>query len=45
MNAKTTAVIRQPGLGLNISTKRTRKREFMDELNEVVPWAALVAVI
>jgi transposase, IS5 family len=37
--------MKQLGLGLNLSTKRTRKREFLDEMERVVPWAALVAVV
>ncbi|MEY8689359.1 MAG: IS5 family transposase [Leptothrix sp. (in: b-proteobacteria)] len=32
-------------MGLNLTTKRTRKREFLDEMNRVVPWAALVELI
>ena len=39
------AVMKQLGLGLNLSTKRTRKREFLDEMERVVPWAALVQVV
>ena len=31
--------------GFERKTKRTRKREFLDEMNLVVPWAALVALI
>jgi IS5 family transposase len=31
--------------GFEISTKRTRKREFLDEMNLVVPWAELIALI
>jgi len=27
------------------SAKRTRKREFLDEMNRVVPWTALVALV
>lgn len=27
----------QMDLGLNLSTKRTRKREFLDEMTRVVP--------
>ena len=42
MIAKRTTMMKQLVLGLNLSTKRTRKR---DEMNKVVPWAALVAVI
>jgi IS5 family transposase len=33
------AAMKQLGLGLNLSTKRTRKREFLDEMERVVPWA------
>ncbi|MGF6735751.1 hypothetical protein OKW50_007924 [Paraburkholderia youngii] len=35
----------QLGLGLDLSTKRTRKREFLDEMRRVVPWARLIALI
>ncbi|OGA73553.1 MAG: hypothetical protein A2X72_07185 [Burkholderiales bacterium GWF1_66_17] len=31
--------------GYERKTKRTRKREFLDEMNLVVPWAELVALI
>jgi IS5 family transposase len=34
--------MKQLGLGLNLSTKRTRKREFLEEMERVVPWEALV---
>jgi IS5 family transposase len=37
--------MKQADLGLNLSTKRTRKREFLDEMDVVVPWAALVELI
>jgi IS5 family transposase len=37
--------MKQLGLGLNLSTKRTRKREFLEEMERVVPWAALVQVV
>ena len=37
--------MKQADLGLNLTTKRTRKREFLDEMNRVVPWAALVELI
>jgi transposase, IS5 family len=33
------------GTGYERKTKRTRKREFLDEMNLVVPWAELVALI
>jgi IS5 family transposase len=31
--------------GFELVTKRTRKREFLAEMNSVVPWAALVSLI
>jgi transposase, IS5 family len=37
--------MKQLGLGLNLSTKRTRRREFLDEMERVVPWGALVHVV
>jgi IS5 family transposase len=37
--------MKQADLGLNLSTKKTRKREFLDEMNRVVPWAALVELV
>jgi IS5 family transposase len=37
--------MKQADLGLNLSTKRTRKRDFLAEMERVVPWAALVALI
>ena len=39
------AVMKQLGLGLNLSTKKTRKREFLEEMERVVPWDALVQVV
>jgi IS5 family transposase len=35
----------QMGLGLDLSTKRTRKREFLEEMRRVVPWSKLIALI
>ena len=35
----------QRGLDLDLSTKRTRKREFLDEMRRVVPWSQLIALI
>ena len=35
----------QASLGLGNSTKRTRKREFLMEMERVVPWQALVALV
>jgi IS5 family transposase len=37
--------MKQLGLGLNLSTKKTRKREFLEAIERVVPWAALVKVV
>ena len=45
MIAKRVTAPNQLDLGLNLSTKRTRKREFLKEMNRVVPWSALVALI
>jgi hypothetical protein len=35
----------QKTLSLDWTNKRTRKREFLDEMERVVPWAALVPSI
>ena len=37
--------MKQADLGLNLTMKRTRKREFLDEMNRVVPWSALVELV
>jgi len=37
--------MKQTDLGLNLSSKRMRKRAFLDEMERVVPWQALVALI
>jgi transposase, IS5 family len=37
--------MKQADLGLNLNAKRTRNREFLEEMNRVVPWADLVALI
>jgi IS5 family transposase len=37
--------MKQAALDLNISMKKTRKREFLEQIERVVPWAALVALI
>lgn len=34
--------MQQTSLNLNLSIKKTRKREFLQEMEQVVPWAALV---
>lgn len=37
--------MKQQSLGLGSSSKRTRKREFLDEMERVVPWGDLVSLI
>jgi IS5 family transposase len=37
--------MKQLGLGLDLSTKKTRKREFMEQMERVMPWAALVQIV
>jgi IS5 family transposase len=37
--------MKQTDLGLNLGNKRTRKREFLGEMDRVVPWDALVESI
>jgi len=37
--------MKQSSLGLSNTTKRTRKREFLDAMELVVPWAELVSLI
>ena len=37
--------MKQVALDLNLSLKKTRKREFLEQMERVVPWAALVALI
>lgn len=37
--------IKQTALNLNLSVKKTRKREFLEQMEQVVPWAALVELI
>jgi len=37
--------MKQADLGLNLAIKRTRKREFLAEMESVVPWAQLVELI
>jgi transposase, IS5 family len=39
------AVMKQANLGLELTTKKTRKREFLEEMDRVVPWGELVALI
>ena len=37
--------LNQLGLGLNLSVKNTRKHGFLDEMDRVVPWNALVQIV
>ena len=37
--------MKQVSLALNLSTKKTRKREFREQMGKVVPWAVLVGVV
>jgi IS5 family transposase len=37
--------MKQASLGLNLSTKKTRKRELLEEMERVVPWKVLVEII
>lgn len=37
--------MKQQSLGLGQSTKRTRRREFLGEMESVVPWSDLVALV
>ena len=37
--------MKQATLNLNLSARKTRKREFLEQMDKVVPWAALVELI
>ena len=37
--------MKQATLNLNLNLKKTRKREFLEQMEQVVPWADLVALI
>lgn len=37
--------MKQADLGLNLAPKRTRKRQFLGEMDRVVPWADLVELL
>ena len=37
--------MKQCGLGFHLSTKKTRKGKFLDEMERGVPWAALVQIV
>jgi transposase, IS5 family len=37
--------MKQISLGLNLSTKKTRKREFLEQMEKVVPWTVLVQIV
>lgn len=35
----------QLGWGLNLSTEKTRKHEFLEQMQGVVPWTVLVQMV
>ncbi|MGP1628831.1 MAG: IS5/IS1182 family transposase, partial [Giesbergeria sp.] len=37
--------MKQCSLDLNLSVKRTRKQEFLAQMERVVPWATLIELI
>ena len=37
--------MKQKDLGLDLSTRRTRKRTLLDEMEQVMPWGELLALI
>ena len=37
--------MKQISLGLNLSIKETRKHEFLEQTEKVVPWAVLVKIV
>lgn len=37
--------MKQLGLGLNLSTKKAHKRDFLEEMERVVPWSVLVQIV
>lgn len=42
---KTVRMMKRADLGLSLSRKNTRKREFLEEMTRVVPWKDLMALI
>ena len=37
--------MKQADLGLDLTSRKTRKGKFLDEMERVVPWAALVRIV
>ncbi|NDH69030.1 MAG: IS5/IS1182 family transposase, partial [Gammaproteobacteria bacterium] len=37
--------MKQTDLGLDLSTRRTRKQILLDEMNQVMPWRDLLSLI
>ena len=37
--------MKQATLGLSLDIKKTHKRKFLEQMDQVVPWAALVELI
>ena len=38
-------IMKQASLGLTLTAKQTRKQVFVDQMDQVFPWAALVELI
>ena len=38
-------VVKQASIGLKLTAKQTRKQVFLEQMDRVVPWAALVELI
>lgn len=45
MKQQTLAMAADQGAGFETKRKRTRRDEFLDTMNQIVPWAALCAVV
>ena len=37
--------MKQAALNLSLSVKKTRKRQFLEQMEQAVPWSALVELI
>ena len=45
MTVTSITAMKQLALSLNLSTKKTRRAKFLDEMERVVPWSALVQIV
>ena len=45
MIAKRVEAMNQLALGRNLTTRKTRKRQFLEEMERVVPWPVLVSIV